>query len=189
VFGITHYKTSRNGMRNVVFSILLTLITLVTSGCYSPKERNLQVGDFSIYLPAQKMSAVQISKADLDTLELEDKPILSIDDIISYSKETHEIELTASAYERIGGLEVPVTTGIPFVVCVGREPIYSGAFWVSYSSMSFYDSVVIDTLPATQHHSIRIQLGYPESPELFRGEDRRSDPRILQSLERAGKLK
>jgi len=77
---------------------------------------------------------------------------------------------------------------MPFVVCVNRQPIYGGAFWVSYSSESFH-GIVIDTLYAQQNQPIRIQLGYPESPELFAGEDRRSDPRILQSLEQAGKLK
>jgi hypothetical protein len=35
----------------------------------------------------------------------------------------------------------------------------------------------------------RIQLAYPESPELFAGEDPRSDSRILQALSRSGKLR
>ena len=36
--------------------------------------------------------------------------------------------------------------------------------------------------------TLRIQLGYPQSPELFVGEDPRSHPRIIESLEAVNKL-
>lgn len=96
--------------------------------------------------------------------------------------------LLPTARDRVARLEVPMTTGVPFVVCVGDERIYGGAFWVSWSSMSF-QGIVIDTLFAKMDgHPIRIQLGYPESPERFEGKDLRSDPRILWSLTGSGKL-
>jgi hypothetical protein len=139
-------------------------------------------GEFSIYLLAQHVATHQLST--LDDLDLEQEPILSISDIIAYSWETHTIELTNSAYERMAELEVPVD-GTIFVVCLGREPIYTGAFWPMYSSLSF-DGVVIN-LPLTDDHTMQITLGYP-SPSFFTGKDPRSDPRILQSLERADKL-
>ena len=142
------------------------------------------VGEFSIYLTTQEAPTASLSQADLDTLELEDQPILSSDDVLRYSRETHEILLTFSAYERINQLSVP-TGGRGFVVCVGNERIYSGAFWASFSSQ-ISDGVVI-VIPLVDQ-SMQIQLGYPESLDLFKGEDFRSDVRILQSLERAGKL-
>ena len=108
-------------------------------------------------------------------------PILSADDVVSYDWATHEMTLTDAAYERLARLRVPVAPGIPFVVCVGREPIYRGEFWSSFSSATF-DGIVIDVLPATDKQPVRIQLGYPESPDLFTGEDLRADPRIFQSL-------
>lgn len=176
----------------VRFLFVMVLLYLLTGCDWSAMTSNSiptnAVGAFSIYLVKPRMSAQQMMETDLSDLELEEIPILSVDDIVTYTWETHEIDLTDSGYERIAELHVPVTTGVPFVVCVGREPIYSGAFWVGYSSMSFH-GIVIDTLFAMDKHSIRIQLGYPESPELFEGEDTRSDPRILQSLEAAGKLK
>jgi len=120
-------------------------------------------------------------------LKLEEKPLLTMEDIISYSITTHEIELTAAGYEKIRGLSVPVD-GIPFAVCVNGQPIYTGAFWPGYSSLSF-DGIVIDPIFATiEHPVIQIQLGYP-GPDFFKGEDPRSDPRILMVLERVGKLK
>jgi hypothetical protein len=150
-------------------------------------EEPTSADGFSIYLIAQKISADQLASVRLGDLELASQPILSGSDIIRYSKETHEIELMASAAERIQRLYVP-TSGRPFVVCVGREPIYSGAFWALYSSQSF-DGIVIETTLVTQDHpSLRIQLGYPAS-EFFTGKDYRSDPRILRALERAGRLK
>lgn len=167
----------------------LWIVVAVVSGCIGATSEPNAVGDFSIYLVKQGVSAQQMMEMDLSQLELEEVPILSIDDIVTYTWETHEIELTDSARERIAHLEVPLTTGAPFVVCVGGERVYGGAFWVSWSSMSF-NGIVIDTLFARMDgHPIRIQLGYPESPELFVGEDLRSDSRVLQSLKDAGKLR
>jgi hypothetical protein len=146
-------------------------------------------GGFAIYLVDEAITAQEMLQADVEKLGLEATPIISLDDVVAYDATIHEIQLTDSAYERIGGLEVPVQ-GLPFVVCAGSERIYSGAFWVSYSSLS-YVGIVIDTLPALANdpgRTLRIQLGYPESLELFVGEDRRSHPRILESLEARGKL-
>lgn len=140
---------------------------------------------FSIYLLAQNIPPQQL--AILSHLQLEIRPVLSINDIVTYAKATHEIGLTASGYERIHSLSVPVN-GKAFAVCVDGQPIYAGAFWVGYSSLIF-DGIVIDTIRATKEHPvIQIQLGYP-GPAFFHGDDPRSDPRILQALEQAGKLK
>lgn len=111
---------------------------------------------------------------------------ISIDDIISYTEATHQIELTADTYERISKLEIPVN-GSVFVACIDSRPIYWGAFWTPISSISF-DGVVIFIPPASARHLIQLQLGYP-SPDFFTGEDPRPNPEILQSLGQAGKLK
>lgn len=167
-------------MKKVFTSVLiasLLLISLTVGGCTSQKG-------FAIYLTRQD-TPVSAMPA-LSHVELADEPIISIDDIISYTKETHEIELTADAYERVTKLEVP-TSGIAFVVCIDRTPIYWGAFWVGWSSQSF-DGVTIMLPPfPSGEHLIQIELGYP-SPAFYGGEDPRSSPEILQSLEQAGKL-
>lgn len=143
-------------------------------------------GEFSIYLLKQGISLEQMRDSNLSELELEDTPILSIDDIVTYDWETHEIQLTDSASERVTRLEGLMLGGLPFAVCVGREPVYSGAFWTSYSSAVF-DGTLIDVYPAKFGQPVPIRLGYP-SPEWFAGEDLRSDPRIFRSLKEAGKL-
>jgi hypothetical protein len=142
---------------------------------------------FSIYLLAQDIRPDQL--VTLSHLELENQPLLSMEDMVSYTKATHEIELTAAGYERIHSLSVP-TSGTAFAVCVNGEPIYAGAFWSLISSQSF-DGVVImiDPISTTREHAvIQIQLGYPGA-DFFHGDDPRSDPRILQALQQAGKLK
>ena len=166
----------------------LWVAAALLSACATANPTFKYVPGFAIYLVQPGITAQQMRTMDLDAFELEPAPILALDDMLAYTWETHAIELSEPARERIARLEVPVTAGLPFVVCVGDERIYAGAFWVSYSSMSF-DGIVIDTVFAQMPDgSIRIQLGYPASPEFFVGADPRSDPRILQSLRQAGKL-
>jgi hypothetical protein len=127
------------------------------------------------------MDMINLSHFDLAT-----KPIIATSDIISYNAPTHEITLTAGAFERITSLEVPVR-GKSFVVCVDKKPIYWGAFWTSLSSMSF-DGVTIWKLFGTQQsNTIKLELGYP-SQSFYNGEDPRGNPEIMQALEKTGKL-
>ena len=171
-------------MNKVRLSLIVLVIAPIVMGCIPTQARG-----FSIYLLADEVPATDLSMVDVADLELQEEPILSIDDIIAYSRQTHEIELTAEGYERIQRLfALPVrVSGLPFVVCVGADHIYAGGFWTPASSLSF-DGVVICEPYDRERRVIRIVLGYP-SPEAFTGTDPRSDPRVLQSLEAAGKLK
>jgi hypothetical protein len=164
--------------------LILIVTALILTGCIASKA-----GGFSIYLLAKEIPSSELSTVDLNDLQLQKEPILSSDDIITYSKQTHEIEVTAVAYERIQRLySLPVEVrGMPFVVCVGRDRVYAGAFWTPLSSLSF-DGVVILQPLNTDRRVIKIELGYP-GWEAFTGKDPRSDQRIMRSLEAAGKLK
>jgi hypothetical protein len=178
-------------IRNYLLISALVLVALAACGSRAPASPTAPptpapgiATGFAIHLLAQNTPPEQL--ATLSHLEL-GQPILSITDVVTYARATHEIELTSSGYEKIHGLSVPVS-GKAFAVCVDGQPIYAGAFWVGYSSLSF-DGIVIDTILATEEHPvIQIQLGYP-GPAFFRGDDPRSDPRVLQALERAGKLR
>lgn len=153
----------------------------VVKGALSASSGNV----FSIYLLEGKIPPSQMDPDE--PLELEAQPLISMDDIVVYSKSTHEIQLTEQGYEKIHALNVP-TNGMAFAVCVDDEPFYTGAFWVLYSSLS-YDGIVIDPLKATAEDPIlQITLGYPGST-FFQAEDLRSDPGIMDALEKAGKLK
>jgi hypothetical protein len=158
----------------------MVLIALTAFGYASPQGEG-----FAIYLLAHDIPILEIPT--MSHLELADEPLISVVDIVSYSASTHEIELTAEAYRRIAALEVPVW-GKAFAVCVDGHPVYWGAFWTAISSMSF-DGVTILLPIRPEPHVIQLQLGYPESPELFKGEDPRGNGRILESLKQAGKLR
>ena len=186
-------------MKSFRLTISILVLLLFLAGCNNnPKEIPINAqtslptestasvidNEFSIYLLEG-----EIAPEDIDiqgTPQLEDEPLISIDDIVRYDKTTHEIQLTDEGYEKIHNLSIP-TNGKAFVVCVNGEKIYSGAFWAAYSSLSF-DEIIIDPLLATKESPvIQITLGYPGS-SFFQGKDLRSDSRIMQVLEEAGKL-
>jgi hypothetical protein len=148
-----------------------------------------ETAGLSIHLLADELPAAELSSLDLSEIKLQDEAIVSAQDIISYSRSTHQIELTAEAYARIRQLyELRVrVNGLPFVVSVGDDRIYAGSFWTPVSSLSFDGVVVLQPFDPDQR-VLCIALGYP-SPQFFAGQDPRSDERILRSLQAAGKLK
>ena len=166
-----------------IFLGLLLAGSLTAFSCTSPEEPSEDEG-FAIYLPAREIPVSEMPI--ISNLEIADEPILAPVDIVSYYRNTHEIELTAEGYERLLELEVPIS-GKVFVVCVDRQPVYWGAFWPRYSSMTF-DGVTILTPLSPDRHAIQIGLGYP-TESFYTGDDPRSNPEIMQALQQAGKLK
>ena len=166
-------------MKGTQLLVFILIILLAVFSCTQPKGEG-----FAIYLLTRDIPISEMPV--ISHLKLADKPIISLRDIVSYSKQTHEIELTEEAYQRLLELEVP-TNGKVFVVCVDRQPVYWGAFWAIYSSMSF-DGVTILTPLFPDRHTVRLELGYP-SESFYSGEDPRPNPDIMQSLQQAGKLR
>jgi len=170
-------------MSRRVVSLLFLLILPTVLAC-----RPAPGGRFAIYLLAQDIAPQDAAAMDLEALPLQDQPLLTSDDFASYRAATHEIELEASACQKLQGAlpQVISVRGVPFVVCVGSQRIYAGAFWTPLSSLSF-DGVVIWQPCMAQERTMRIELGYP-SESFFTGDDPRSDRRIVDALRAAGKL-
>ena len=166
-------------MKRTCVCVAMAVLVFAASGC-----RRTPGGEFAIYLLPAETTVEQARSMDPAQAPLPDQPFLSEGDIVSYTWATHEIELAASALQRVQQLQVSVR-GRVFVACVGRKPVYWGAFWTPISSVSF-DGVVIRQ-PLGEGRVIRIERGYPGS-DFSRGEDPRSNPEILQALQRAGKL-
>jgi len=161
----------------LLLALSILIVGLVSNatinGGSSQKE-----ADFGIYLVAEDIPFSQLASFDIYSVELQNEPIISTDDIITYSVGAHEIMLTDKATNRISkGLVTP------FVVCVGSERIYSGTFLPIYSSVVPVGVITIEPCLSSITHSIKISPGF-----LYSGEDPRSDSRILESLEHAGKL-
>lgn len=162
---------------------LVIILGFAFSGCQSVDENT-----FAIYLFSQDVPTAKLSQTDINELMLEDKPIISSDDIVSYDKTNHTIELTREASRRLQQIfPMPVKVdGIPFVVCVGNERIYTGAFWTLLSSLSYDGVVILQSFDSTAT-TIQLTLGYP-GPDVFTGIDPRADPRIMKALEQSKKL-
>jgi hypothetical protein len=146
---------------------------------------NHRIGEgFAIYLTREDISPDKMEM--LSHADIADQPIVSIQDIITYNAQTHEIELTDEAFERVSQLEVPVR-GKSFLVCVDKAPIYWGAFWTPISSISFDGVTIWKPLGPQEAKVITLELGYPSS-SFYGGEDPRNNTEVMESLEQAGKL-
>ncbi len=143
-----------------------------------------KVDGFAIYLTKEDIPPAQMEA--LSHVNIAEQPMISIEDVITYNAQTHEIELTDTAFERISQLEVPVR-GKSFLVCVDKEPIYWGAFWTLLSSMSFDGVTIWKPLGSQDLKIITLELGYPSS-SFYSGEDPRNNVVVMKSLEQAGKL-
>jgi hypothetical protein len=120
-------------MKKILFAILLILITnLILAGCRENKET--KSNSFEIF-PVKNSSAHDAAMTDIDKLVLEDEPIITLKDITKYYwQEQILITNKEGLCEQLR--KVTKVSGMPFVVLVNGERIYSGTFWTLISSMS-----------------------------------------------------
>ena len=163
----------------IVVSCILLIIIMYSGYTSATKGEG-----FAIYLTRE---GVPLAKMEaLSHVELSDQPIVSVEDIIAYNAQTHELKLTPRAFERISELGVPVEGG-SFMVCINNEPIYWGAFWTPISSISFDGVTIWKPFNTREQKIIVLELGYPSS-SFYGGKDPRNNMKVLESLEKADKL-
>jgi hypothetical protein len=158
------------------------------TGVTPPRDDGAESGGDGLVIYFADVSSSELAEMELSALECSGARVISTDDIVAYSWETHELHRTASANRRLAQLQSVILQkcGLPLVVCVGNEPIYSGALWTSYSS-AIFEGIVIDVYPAEHGEPVRVQLRYP--PGMFEDmEDPRASPTIFEALARAEKL-
>lgn len=180
-------------MKKNTFYLVLLLIVLTLSACQSPVaeiETPLEGEPFAIYLVGDpQITGPDLKNYDLAKLPLNAMPIITTQDLVSYDWARHGMNLTEDAYLRLLAIFVAglPSSGVPFVVVAYEQPIYAGAFWTPFSSLSFDGLVVLQPLdPAAQ--TLYISLGYP-GEDFFTGEDPRANPRLQQALENAGVIR
>lgn len=168
------------GHANVNLIALISVGTIIIlGGCKSSIDEGL-----AIYLTKEDITPAQMEA--LSYVSTADQPIISMRDIVTYNAQTHELELTEEAFQRISQLEIPVS-GKSFVLCIDKGAIYWGAFWTPMSSMSFDGITIIKPLNSQETKVIKLELGYPSS-SFYHGEDPRGNAKVMKSLEKAGKL-
>jgi hypothetical protein len=158
---------------------VIVFVLLISNGCSAPDHEG-----FAVYLTKGDIFPAQMPA--LSHIDIAEQPVIAMNDIIAYNAKTHEITLTANAFDRISSLEVPVR-GKSFMVCVDRKPIYWGALWTPISSISFDGVTIWKPLSSAEPKVIKLDLGYP-SLTFYGGDDPRNNAEVLKSLEQAGKL-
>ena len=121
----------------------------------------------------------------LSHVEPSDEPLLSIDDITSYTWSTHVLHISDRARHTLDTLSVSVY-GKSFCVCINRLPKYCGAFWTPISSIAFVGTTILIQRPMPD--SLRIGRGYPTDRDSTMP-DPRSNSEIEAALRAAGKLR
>jgi len=168
-----------NNFSTMLALLVTTSIILVSSGCSTVDHEG-----FAIYLTAEDIPPDRMEM--LSHVNIADKPVISIEDVVSYNGRTHELQLTETAFERLCRLDVPVR-GKSFLVCIDKSPVYWGAFWSPVSSLSFGGVAIMKPLMPREPGTIRLNLGYP-SASFYGGQDLRNNSEVMNSLEQAGKL-
>ena len=126
----------------------------------------ISTGGFGIYL--------------LDT----DEVVVSDEDIVYYTKASHEVKLTEEGAKKIEKLSLTVPlNGTKFMIKINGKEIYGGWFWSPISSIPC-SGVVIEAL--VRNETIKIETGYPSS--YFQGKDPRNNSLIFNYFQAVGKL-
>lgn len=169
-------------MKTHVVSMLggLSLCSLLLLGCSDPYA-SIVSDDFSIYLayPSYTVQQMAAGELDLDGIAIDASPILTLDDIISYTWSVHELEVTEAARDRL----LSVDLGRIFVVTALDDRMYMGAFWEPTSSVAPVDICISKWHLETQETPFPL-FGLVEEG----AEDLRADSKIRRVLEAAGKL-
>ena len=169
-------------MRKHVVKVVsgLSLCSVLLLGCSDPYA-SIVSDDFSIYLadPGYTVQQLVAGELELDDLVIDAEPILTLDDIISYTWSVHELDVTPAARARLASAEL----GRVFVVTALDDRMYMGAFWESWSSVAPVD------ISISKWHLENQDTPFPIWNFVEEGaEDLRADSKIRRVLEAAGKL-
>ncbi|MHB9094615.1 MAG: hypothetical protein ACYC21_08065 [Eubacteriales bacterium] len=173
---------------------VLMLISLVFAfhifniGCISKQVTNQQYEEskpnnwtFAIFLVKNKKTSEAV-QTKLEELKLENQPIITDRDLISYKWDEHMIDLQLNSKQKITN-QIPLD-GKPFVVIANNERIYLGALWNPLSSIPTNIPVIVVPPVGAIY---KIDLGYPKIDN--KDNDPRNDKRIYNSLKVAGKVR
>jgi hypothetical protein len=119
------------------------------------------------------------------------EPLVSADQLLSYRWDTHTITLQPSIkkalWEKHQG---KLVSGVPFGLAIDGKVIYRGTLTTEVSSSSFATPVILISPVGEEFREgddeLRLELGYPDKQ--FKGEDPRSDAKILAALKANNKL-
>jgi hypothetical protein len=168
--------------RRIRIALLVICGVLLAAGiCFADSQRP-SAGGVAIYLLKDaKATLDEITAKNLTELELQAEPLIASSEIVEYNWSAHAFKVSASAFRRIQAFGITQDRSViaPFVVVVGKEPVYLGTFWSLFSSIM--PKVPTIYVPAFSPEFIIQRAAFaPESSP-----DIRSDSRIHESLSQA----
>ena len=143
-----------------------------------------QPNNFAIYLfRDDTLRTWQAKQLPLNTIDLDSRPLVGINDIESYKWSGHTIRLNTNGIEKFKVLENTTNSsgGFPFIVVVGNLKIYLGNEFRKYSSYMPGDLPYIFT---PLDNNLKISRAPDRSIK-----DTRDDPRVYNALVRKDKFK
>lgn len=164
-----------------LFALLILFLFCSCSDSTSPNDDEKA---FGIYLLKDtSLITSDAKKSSIESLEIQETPIILIDDIVEYNWEEQIITLTSDAFERFKGVEnkIKSTYGLPFIVVANQQKIYLGNIYPMYSSYIHDDLPYVDVAPFLEMRITRAPLQSIE--------DKRKDERIYSVLKAHNKLK
>jgi hypothetical protein len=164
-------------------TLILILSTLCFPACEHGHETPPLEPSFGIYLTRDNVPPASLASRSL--IEPGDEPILSLDDIVSYTWSTHTFRISDRARSMLDTFFVPVS-GKSFCVCVHHNSRYCGAFWTPISSIGFHGTTIIVSRPSRD--SLSIRRGYPSDSDTSMP-DPRNDAEVEAILRATGKLR
>ena len=132
----------------------------------------------AFYLVKESAQATNAST----TLELENTPIFTQTDIISYSLTNQSMMLTKSGMKKLNSVGI----GSSFTACVNKKPIYSGKIWSPVRDAGCREIVLM--VPPDGSAKVDLLAGYPDR-SFFTGDDQRSNKSIVDALRASGKIR
>lgn len=163
------------------------LVLLIILFCFSCGDEISQSGNnasYGLYLLKDTLLITsEAKKIALANLELQDAPIIKLDDVIEYKWDEQLISITNDASARFKGVEKKIKSiyGLPFVVVAGQQKIYLGNIYPMYSSYMHEDLPSINVAPFLEMRILRAPMQSIQ--------DKRMDERIYNVLAANNKLK
>jgi len=124
---------------NALYIALSLFCLFVLPGCRGVDDDSDDFNEWAIYLLADSaLTSYQLRETPLAKLQLAQAPLIMSKDLRAYYWKTHQMEFTPAMEAALDTLTRKRASvhGLPFVVMVGEERIYGGAFWWAFSSLT-----------------------------------------------------
>ncbi|MBL0355355.1 MAG: hypothetical protein IPP72_00010 [Chitinophagaceae bacterium] len=146
-----------------------------------------ETGEVEIYLLKTVQFTSGKCQVDAGASAIEALPFITNDDIISYTKNQYEYELSQTAVEKIKSTNIN-RDGTPMALAVNGQIIYYFIFKPDYSNSPCYHSITMG-YSYIQDNKVQMRLGYPVQVQGVAIEDKRNDQVLLTAFEQQNKLR